>query len=65
VCDYWGVRCRSRDGEWTVDVIRLSCTGNHRDGERLRVSRFGFFEAELAAVEDLASLVDLAELEEV
>jgi hypothetical protein len=48
-----------------VDVIRLSCTGNHRDGERLRVSRFGVFVAELPTVEELASLVDLAEMEEV
>jgi hypothetical protein len=47
-----------------VDIIRLSCTGN-RDGERLRVARWGFFEAELRTVEELASLVDLAELEQI
>jgi hypothetical protein len=47
-----------------VDVIRLTLTGNHRDGERLRVARWGFFVAELRTVEELASFVDLAELEE-
>lgn len=58
------MRVRSRDGSWTVDVIRLSLTGNHRDGEKLRVSRWGWFVAELRTVEELADYVDLAELEE-
>ena len=37
------MRFRSIDGEWVVDVIRLSLTGDHRDGECFRVTRHGFF----------------------
>jgi hypothetical protein len=41
------VRFRSADGEWTVDVIRLSLTSNNRDGEWLRVAHLGFHVAEV------------------
>ena len=37
------MRYRSADGEWTVEVIRLALTGINRDGEWLRVSRWGCF----------------------
>ena len=59
------MRVGSRDGEWTIDVINLTLTGTHRDGQRLRVARWGWFIAELRTVEELANMVDLAELEEV
>jgi hypothetical protein len=41
------------DGEWVVDVIRLSVTGNNRDGTWLRVRQHGFFAGEVRRWEDL------------
>jgi hypothetical protein len=58
------MRVRSADGEWTVDVISLSLTGNQRDGEWFRVSRCGWFVAELRSVCELAALVNISELAE-
>jgi hypothetical protein len=58
------MRFRSADGQWVVDVINLSLTGNHRDGELLRVARWGWFVAELRSIAQLSKLVDLADLEE-
>jgi hypothetical protein len=60
----WVIRFRSIDGEWVVDVIRLSLTGDHRDGECFRVSRHGFFVAEVKAIDELRQHIDPAELEE-
>jgi hypothetical protein len=59
------MRFRSTDGEWVVDVIRLSLTGDHRDGECFRVTRHGFFVAEVKTIDELRQHVDPAELEEV
>lgn len=47
-----------------LDAITLTATGTHRDGEWIRVSRWGFRVADLRSVEQLAALVDLAALEE-
>lgn len=58
-------RFRSFDGQWTIDVIRLSLTGNHRDGECFRIARWGIFVAEARTVAELGQHVDLAKLEEV
>ena len=58
------MRFRSIDGEWVVDVIRLSLTGDHSDGERFRVTRYGFFVAEVKTIDELRQHVDPAELEE-
>jgi hypothetical protein len=55
---------RSLDGQWTVDVIRLSLTGNNRYGECLRICRHGFFVAEARTIDELREHLDLAELEE-
>jgi len=41
------------DGHWVVDVIRLSLTGNNRDGTWLRVRHRGFFAGEVRRWEDL------------
>jgi hypothetical protein len=57
------VRVRSADGEWVIDVIRLSLTGTGRDGEWLRVSWWGWFVAELRSVAELATVVDLAQFD--
>jgi len=58
------MRFRSIDGEWVVDVIRLSLTGDHRDGECFRLTRHGFFVAEARTIGELRQHVDPAELEE-
>ncbi len=58
------MRFRSADGEWTVDVIRLSLTSNNRDGEWLRVAYLGFHVAEVRTPQELGRFVDLAELQE-
>ena len=58
------MRFRTTDGEWVVDVIRLSLTGDHRDGDRFRVTRHGFFVAEVKTIDELRQHVDPAELEE-
>lgn len=57
------MRVRSADGDWVIDVVRLSLTGTGRDGEWFRLSRRGWFVAELQSVAELAELVDLATLE--
>jgi hypothetical protein len=58
--------CRfiSRDGRWRVDVIRLSMTGTHRDGERFLICCDGYYIAEAASIAELSQHVDLADLEE-
>jgi hypothetical protein len=55
---------KSEPRPWRVDLIRLTATSDHRDGEWLRVHRDGFFVAEVRTVAELAGQVDLAELEE-
>jgi hypothetical protein len=47
-----------------IDVIHLTLTGTHRDGEWLRVRRWGMHFADLRTVEQLAKVVDLATLDE-
>ena len=58
------MRVRSADGEWVIDVIHLTLTGTHHDGEWLRVRRWGMHFADLRTVEQLAEVVDLATLKE-
>ena len=55
------VRLRSPDGRWTIDVIRLSLTSDHRDGEWLRVSCDGYFIAECRTLDDVRRHVDLGD----
>ena len=58
------MRFRSADGQWTVEVIRLTLTGSNRDGECFRVCHYGFYVAEARTIDELREHVDLAELEE-
>jgi hypothetical protein len=58
------VQFRSRDGRWRVDIIELSNTADHRDGQRFRIAHDGYYLAECRTVGELAEYVDLAELEE-
>jgi hypothetical protein len=51
----------SRDGSWRVEQIRVDRGGRRRT--LLRVTRYGVFVGEVAAVEQLDALgVDLADL---
>jgi hypothetical protein len=50
-------------GGWAVDVIRLSSTPDHRDGEWLRVSLHGVHVADVRTVAQLEQWFPLAELE--
>jgi hypothetical protein len=50
-------------GGWTVEVVQLSCTPNHRDGEWLRLTQYGSWVADVRTVAELQQWVDLAELE--
>jgi hypothetical protein len=37
------VRWVSSDGQWVVELVHLTATGNGRDGDWVRVSHRGFF----------------------
>jgi hypothetical protein len=50
-------------GGWTVDVIHLSSTPDHRHGAWLRVSLHGSHVADVRTVAKLAQWFPLAELE--
>jgi hypothetical protein len=58
------VRWRTRDGQYTVEVVRLALTGGHKDGERIRVKQYGAHVADVRSVEDLYAYLDLADLEQ-
>ena len=58
------MRCRSADGEWQVDVINLIATGTRRDGDWLRIRRWGCHIADVRTVDELQEYVDLADLHE-
>jgi hypothetical protein len=56
------VRARSCDGEWVIDVICLTVTGTGRDGDWLRISRWGVHVADVRTVAELAEYADLGRL---
>lgn len=58
------MRWKSKDGRWRVDIIRLSNTADHRDGERFRIARDGYFITEARNVAELRAYLDPSELEE-
>ena len=58
------MRLCSKDGTWRVDLISLSWTGDSRDGSRFRITRNGYFVAEVRTLAELARYVDPADLEE-
>jgi hypothetical protein len=58
------VKWRTRDGQYTVDVITLTGTSRNRDGEWFRVKQHGIHLADVRSVEELAAYLDLADLEE-
>ncbi|MGA3155655.1 MAG: hypothetical protein ACLPN6_05950 [Streptosporangiaceae bacterium] len=58
------MRLRSADGDWRIDVIRLSLTADGRDGEWLRICHRGFYVAEVRSVRELSRFVKLSDLQE-
>jgi hypothetical protein len=62
LCDSWCMRARSCDGECIIDVICLTLTGTGRDGEWLRISRWGVHVADVRTVAELAEYVELGRL---
>jgi len=56
----------SSDGDWVVDLVRRTATGNGRDGYWLRVSHHGFLVGEARDWDGVARLaVDVGDLPEV
>jgi hypothetical protein len=58
------MRWRTRDGQFTVEVVRLALTGRHADGEWIRLRQWGFHVTDVRSVEELAAYLNLADLEE-
>lgn len=58
------MRWRTTDGRYTVEVVRLSLTGRHRDGDWFRVKEYGCHVADVRTLEELARFIDLADLDE-
>jgi hypothetical protein len=50
-------------GGFTVEVVRLSCTPDKTDGERLRLTQYGSWVADVRTVGELERWIDLAYLE--
>jgi hypothetical protein len=50
-------------GGWTVEVVRLSGTPDHRDGEWLRVCQFGHWTADVKNPAELEQWFALSDLE--
>jgi hypothetical protein len=58
------VRWRTSDGRYAVEVVRLSLTGRHHDGDFIRVTEYGCHLADVCTPQELAEFVDLADLDE-
>jgi hypothetical protein len=56
-----GERYRTEDG-WSVEVVWLSCTPDHHDGEWLRIRYFGFHVSDVRSVSELERWFSLASL---
>jgi hypothetical protein len=53
------------DGQWIVELIQLTATGNGRDGAWLRVTHHGVYVGEARDWDGVARLgVDIADLRE-
>jgi hypothetical protein len=57
-----GDRYRTPDG-WAVEVVGLTATPDRNDGERLKVTYYGFFVAVVRTVGELEQWFALSELE--
>jgi hypothetical protein len=50
-------------GGWTVEVVQLTGTPDHHDGEWLRISQYGVWTADVRTIGELAEWINLAALE--
>lgn len=50
-------------GGWRVEVVHLTGTPDHNDGERLRVTQYGSWVADVRTVGELAQWFELSDLE--
>jgi hypothetical protein len=57
-----GMRWRAPGG-WTVEIVHLTGTSDHSDGERLRVCQYGWFTADVRTMAELERFFPLADLE--
>lgn len=57
-----GDRYRTADG-WAVEVVELSATPDRNDGERLKVTYYGYFVAVVRTVAELEQWFALSDLE--
>jgi hypothetical protein len=55
-------RWRTQDGSWSVEVVTLSDTPDHHDGQWIRIRRWGYYIADVRSPDDLAQYVALGEL---
>ena len=58
------MRWRTRDGQYTVEVMTLTGTSRNRDGEWFRLKQHGWHLVDVRSVEELAQYIDLADLVE-
>jgi hypothetical protein len=58
------VRWRTRDGRYTVELVRLSMTSRDGDGQWIRLKEHGFHVADVRTPDELAEFIDLADLDE-
>jgi hypothetical protein len=56
-------RYRTRDG-WWVEIVQLTCTPDHHDGQWLRIRYCGYYVHDARDITELKRYVRLAELEE-
>jgi hypothetical protein len=55
------MRWRTRDSQFTVEVITLTGTSRNRDGQWFRVSQYGAHLVDVRSVDELERYVDLAD----
>jgi hypothetical protein len=58
------VKWRTRDGRYTVELVRLALTGRQEDGAWIRLREWGYHVVDVRSPEDLVAYLDLADLEE-
>jgi hypothetical protein len=55
-------RYRSQDGLYTVEIVQLSWTPDHHDGQWVRLRHCGFYLADVRTAGDLERYLPLADL---
>jgi hypothetical protein len=55
-------RYRTSDGSFSVEIVQLTCTPDHHDGEWLRLRHHGYYLVDVRRVSELEDYVSLADL---